>query len=240
MADVQGNAVRPKRYWLGRIVVAWLRCMARVLLKLRVEGVERVPATGPVLLIANHVNFMDPVLAYTAHRRYIRGMTKDGTFRQFFFGFLAWSVDAIPVARGTPDLKAIRACVKTLEAGWALYIAPEGTRSGDGRLQQAHAGVVVVLSRAGRQIPVFPVAYIGLEHFWPTFRKLRRTPVRIVVGEPFYVSWPEGDVHQAEREQILSEMMGAIAVLLPPENRGWYADQVGRPLRYLVRAPASG
>jgi 1-acyl-sn-glycerol-3-phosphate acyltransferase len=240
VANIRGNAMKPRRYWLGRIVVAGLRSLTHVLLKLRVEGIEQVPATGPVVLIANHVNFLDPVLTYTIHRRYVKGLTADKTFRQAFFRFLAWSVDAIPVARGTPDLSAIRACVETLEAGWALYIAPEGTRSGHGRLQEAHAGVVVVLSRADQQIPVFPIAYIGLEHFWPTFRKLRRTPVRIVVGEPFYVSWPEGRVHQAEREQILSEMMGAIAVLLPPENRGRYADQVGRASRYLVRAPATG
>jgi len=232
--------VKPKRYWLGRLVVGFLRILTRILLKLQVEGIERVPLAGPVVLIANHVNFLDPVLAYTIHRRYVKGLTADKTFRQAFFNFLAWSVDAIPVARGTPDLRAIRGCVEALEAGWALYVAPEGTRSGHGCLQEAHAGVVVVLSRTDQQIPVYPVAYIGLERFWPTFRKLRRTPVRIVVGEPFYVSWPAGRVHQAEREQILAEMMGAIASLLPPDSRGRYADQVGRAPRYLVRARATG
>ena len=135
---------------------------------------------------------------------------------------------------------AIRACIDALKAGWPLYIAPEGTRSHHGRLQEAHAGVVLVLLRAGAHIPVYPIVYIGLEHFWPTFKRLRRTPVRVVVGQPFYLSLPQKRVRQAEREQIVTEMMGQIAALLPPESRGVYRSEVGKPPQYLSFVPPDG
>ena len=225
--------MKPKRYLIGRITVGVLRQVARVLLKLEVHGAERLPRSGPVLLIGNHINFADPVLGYTINRRYVKGLTAVETYRRFFFNFLAWSVDAIPVERGAPDHHAVRACVDALNAGWALYIAPEGTRSGHGRLQEGHSGVTLILLLAGTHIPVYPIAYIGLEHFWPNAKRLRRTHTRVVVGEPFHVSVPEGRVHRPVREQITAEMMGQIAALLPPANRGVYADQVTVTPQYL-------
>jgi 1-acyl-sn-glycerol-3-phosphate acyltransferase len=192
-----------------------------------------------VLLIGNHVNFADPVLGYTINHRYVKGLTAVETYQRFFFNFLAWSVDAIPVERGTPDHGAIRACVDALNAGWALYVAPEGTRSGDGQLQKGHSGVVLILLHAGTHIPVYPIAYIGVEHFWPNAKRLRRTHTRVVVGEPFHVSVPEGRVRRPVREQITAEMMGQIAALLPPENRGMYAGQATKTPQYLRFAPES-
>lgn len=225
--------MKPKRYLLGRVVVFFIRLLAHVLLKIEVEGAERIPRQGPVVMLGNHINFLDPVLPYMIARRYVKGMTAVETYSRFFFNFLAWSVDAIPVERGTPDLGAIRACVKALEAGWALYIAPEGTRSGHGRLQRGYAGVALILLRAGEGVPIYPMGFAGPEHFWPNIKRLRRTPVRVRIGEPFYLVPPDGRIRQPEREQIMAEIMGQIAALLPPENRGLYADQVGQKPQYL-------
>lgn len=229
--------MRPKRYWLGRIVTRVVQGVAFILLKLEVTGAERVPLAGPVALIGNHVNFIDPALPFIIHRRYVKGMTAIETYHRFLFNFLAWSVDAIPVERGTPDRSAIRACVRALEAGHALYISPEGTRSGHGRMQKGHAGIALILLRAGTHIPIYPIGFVGLERFWPSIKRLRRTPVKVVVGEPFYLSPPEGPVRRAVREQIAAEMMGQIAALLPPEYRGLYAEQATKPPQYLRFSP---
>ena len=228
---------RPKRYWLVRFLSMLLRGIASILLRIETEGFERVPLTGPVLLIGNHVNFIDPALAYIYHRRYVKGMTAVETRGRFLFNFFAWAVDAIYVERGTPDRRALQACIEALNAGWALYLAPEGTRSGDGQMQRGLSGMTLVLLRAGTHIPVYPVAYIGLEHFWPSIKRLRRAPVRIVVGQPFYVCPPEARASREVREQITTEMMGQIAALLPPENRGVYAEQVIKSPQYLSTAP---
>jgi 1-acyl-sn-glycerol-3-phosphate acyltransferase len=209
-----------------------------LLVRLEISGAERIPRTGPVVLIGNHVNVIDPVLGYIIPRRYVKGMTAVETFSRFFYSFLAWSVDAIYVERGTPDRAAIRAAVQALREGHAFYISPEGTRSHHGRLQRGYGGVAVILLRAGAHIPIYPIVYTGLEHVWTSVKRLHRTRVRAVVGEPFYVSVPEGRVGHQAREQITAEIMGQLASMLPPENRGVYADQVGKAPRYLRLAPA--
>ena len=229
--------MRPNRYLLGRLMVRVFAFILSLLVKLQVSGAERIPRTGPAVLIGNHVNLIDPVLAYIIPGRYIKGITAQETFGRFFFNFLAWSVDAIAVERGTPDRSAIRAAEEALKAGQAFYIAPEGTRSHDGRLQRGYAGVTLILLRAGTHIPICPMAFIGLEHVWPSLKRLRRTRVRVVVGEPFYISPPKGRAGHAAREQMTAEIMGQLAALLPAEKRGVYADQVGREPQYLRMAP---
>lgn len=230
---------KPKRYWLYPLLVDLVRGIVKLILKLDVQGAERIPLNGPILIIGNHVNFIDPPLGFIITQRYVKGMTAIETRGRFPFNFFAWGVDVIYVKRGTPDRRALRACVDALKAGWALYLAPEGTRSGDGRMQKGLAGMTLVLLRAGTHIPVYPIAYVGLEHFWPNIKRLRRTPVQILVGEPFYISPPPGRTSREVRDQITAEMMGQIAAILPPENRGVYAEQVDKPPQYLRFAPPS-
>ncbi|MBN1643026.1 MAG: 1-acyl-sn-glycerol-3-phosphate acyltransferase [Anaerolineae bacterium] len=229
--------MKPRRYWAWRIAHWLMRIITNLILKLDTSGVGRIPPTGPVALIGNHTNFIDPVLAYTVHDRYVKGMTASETYHRFLFNILAWAVDAIPVDRGTPDREAIRACIEALHNGWALYIAPEGTRSGHGRLQEGKAGVTFILLQAGTQIPIYPIAFIGLWDFWPNIKRLRRTPTRVVMGKPFYLAPPPGRVRAQVRDQITTEMMGQIAALMPPDHRGLYADQVGVAPQYLRFAP---
>ncbi|MBN1937876.1 MAG: 1-acyl-sn-glycerol-3-phosphate acyltransferase [Anaerolineae bacterium] len=235
--------IRPKRYWLYPIMVTLVRFIASFLVRLEVRGLERIPASGPIAMIGNHVNFLDPVLAYIIHRRYVRGMTASENFRRFLFNFFAWAVDAIPVDRGTPDLSAIHACLDVLENGWALYIAPEGTRNNSGKTQRGLAGVTLILLRAGVHIPIYPVAFEGVEDFWPHLKRLRRAPIHITIGEPFYIASPAGETppgghaRQTLRQAITDEMMVQIVKLLPPKNRGVYADQVDQTPRYLRFEP---
>ena len=225
--------MRPKRYLWGRVMVRVFTFILSLLVKLQIVGAERIPRTGPAVLIGNHVNLIDPVLAYIIPGRYVKGITAKETFGRFFFNFLAWSVDAISVDRGTPDRAAIRAAEAALKAGHAFYIAPEGTRSRHGRLQRGYAGVTLIVLRAGTHIPICPMAFIGLERVWPSLKRLRRTRVRVVVGEPFFLSPPEGRVGHTVREQMTAELMRQLAALLPVENRGLYADQVDREPQYL-------
>jgi 1-acyl-sn-glycerol-3-phosphate acyltransferase len=231
--------MKPKRYWSWRVACWLMRQVMPLILKLDTSGVEPVPPTGPVVMVGNHTNFVDPVLAYIVQSRYIKGMTASETYRRPVYNLFAWAVEAIPVERGTADREAIRASIQALENGWVLYVAPEGTRNHDGALQRGKAGITVILLHAGTHIPIYPIGFIGLERFWPNLRRLRRTPVRVVTGAPFYLDPPPGRVHRQVREQMTSEMMTQIAALLPPENWGVYADEVGKPPQYLRFDPPS-
>ncbi len=229
--------MRPRRYWAWRIAHGLMRVVMRLLLRLDLSGVTRIPDEGPVALVGNHTNFVDPVLAYTIHDRYVKGMTASETYHRPVFNLFAWAVEAIPVERGTPDREAIRACVEALEHGQALYIAPEGTRSHDGRLQQGKAGVTVILLRAGVRIPIYPVGFVGLEDFWPNLKRLHRTPTRVVMGDPFWLDPPQGRVRREVRDQMIDEIMIQVARLLPPENHGVYAGRLDEAPQYLRFTP---
>jgi 1-acyl-sn-glycerol-3-phosphate acyltransferase len=229
--------MRPKRYWAWRIAHTSMRVILRLLLKLDLSAVRRIPDQGAVALVGNHTNFIDPVLAYTIHDRYVKGMTATETYRRPIFNLFAWAAEAIPVERGTPDRQAIRACVQALEHGQALYVAPEGTRSHDGRLQEGKAGVTLILLHAGVHIPIYPVGFIGLEDFWPNLKRLRRTPTRVVMGDPFWLDPPDGRVRREVRDQMIDEIMIQIARLLPPENHGIYAGRVDEEPQYLRFTP---
>ncbi len=229
--------MRPKRYWAWRIARALMSVVLRIVLKLDLSGVSRIPDEGAVALVGNHTNSIDPVLAYTIQDRYVKGMTAKETYRRPGFNIFAWAVEAIPVERGAPDRPAIRACVQALQHGQALYIAPEGTRSHDGRLQSGKAGITLILLRAGTQIPIFPLGFVGLEDFWPNLRHLRRTPARVVVGEPFWLDPPEGRVRREVRDEMIDEIMIQIARLLPPKNHGVYAGRLDETPQYLRFTP---
>jgi 1-acyl-sn-glycerol-3-phosphate acyltransferase len=232
--------MRPKRYWAWRIAHAVMRVAMRLVLKLDLSGVMRIPDKGPVTLVGNHTNFIDPVLAYTIHDRYVKGMTAMETYRRPVFNLFAWAVEAIPVERGTPDRQAIRACVQALERNQALYVAPEGTRSHDGRLQQGKAGVTLILLRAGTHIPIYPVAFVGLEDLWPNLKRLHRTPTRVSMGDRFWLDPPEGRVQRNVRDQMIDEIMIQIARLLPAENHGVYAGRTDEEPQYLRFTPPPG
>jgi 1-acyl-sn-glycerol-3-phosphate acyltransferase len=119
-----------------------------------------------------------------------------------------------------------------LRAGRILAIAPEGTRSGDGRLQKGRTGVAMLALASGA--PVLPVAYHGGERFQHNILRLKRTDFHIVVGEPFHIQRPEGGISRLVREQITSEIMYRLAALLPVQYRGYYADRGPSPEQYIL------
>ena len=173
-------------------------------------------------------------------RRYVKGMTAVETRRRFLFNFFAWAVDAIYVERGTPDRRALRACIEALDAGWALYIAPEGTRSGDGRLQRGSLwnDVGAASSRhAHPRLSHRPTS--AWNTFGPASSGCAARPFGSWSASPFTVALPDGHANREVREQITAEMMGQIAALLPPENRGVYAEQATQTPQYLRLAPGS-
>jgi 1-acyl-sn-glycerol-3-phosphate acyltransferase len=130
--------------------------------------------------------------------------------------------EAIPLRRGEADHAAIRRALHALREGGILALAPEGTRSGDGRLQRGHPGVVMLALLSGA--PLLPVVYYGGEHFRGNLSRLRRTDFHIVVGRPFHLEAGGARVTRDLRQRMVDEVMYQLAALLPPGYRGTYAD----------------
>lgn len=213
------------------------RCLIRALVRVEAVGLERIPPSGPLLLINNHINFLDPVLSYLFAPRHLVGFSKFENFTHPLLGPLVRFGDAIPVRRGTADVAAIRAALDALARGEALLIDPEGTRSHHGRLQPARTGVVMLALRTGA--PILPVAIWGQEQFWANLPRLRRTAVWMRVGYLFYLQADGDRVSREEREAMTREVMWQLAALLPAPYRGAYADLDRATERYLRFPPGA-
>lgn len=204
-----------------RIINAILWPLVRLLLPWDVQGVENLPSTGPVLVLMNHINFLDVIVPAFFLRRDVVMLSKIENFRLPVLGFFIWAHGALSVRRGEPDLQALRRSLAVLKRGRVLCIAPEGTRSGHGRLQRGFDGAAYVGVQAGA--PVVPMVSYGHEHFVRNLLRLRRTRWHIRVGEPFRFVSRDRRLRDDLRP-MTDEAMYRMAALLPPEYRGVYAD----------------
>jgi len=153
--------------------------------RLKVQGREHVPVEGPVMIVSNHQSFFDPViLGVGAHVRPYWSMARESLFEHRFMGRLIAGLNAIPVARGAGDRQAVRRCTEVLEAGHALVVYPEGTRTADGHVGPLMRGFTLMLRKV--KPPVVPAAIAGAHDVWPRSRKKPRWTGRIGVrfGEP--------------------------------------------------------
>ncbi len=208
---------------MASVVTKSVKGLARILCRVDDAALAKVPDHGPLILVVNHVNFLDaPVIYSHLFPRPLTGFTKVETWDNPFLGFLFSTWGAIPIKRGTIDREAFRAGFKALEQGKILAIAPEGTRSGTGQLQEGRAGIIHIAQRSSALL--MPMVYYGGENFWANIKRLRRTDFHIIVGEPFHLVNTEKLVSKEERQQIMNEIMYQLAVLLPPQYRGIYSD----------------
>jgi cytidylate kinase len=220
---------------LVRMVALVMRILARLAAGVRIEGLERIPRTGAVILAANHISNLDPIVVGSwitpgLRRRRIHWLGKRELFEWPVFGWIAAHGGVHPVDRGTADVDAYRLATRILEAGNVLFIFPEGTRSPTGELQEAKDGLAALALRTGAAI--VPIGINGSDAVWPKGRKLprpfpRRT-ITVRIGDPFGVQAlvPPGTDRRAAKPVATRAIMGRIAELLEPRHRGAYADAI--------------
>ncbi len=207
---------------MRRLLNAIVRLLARILLHVQVTGLEHVPKDGALMIMINHINFIDGPLVLGLIPRDSIAMTKAETFRMPLLAPLAWLYGVFPVRRGEVDREALRRAEETLAAGKGLLFAPEGHRSGSGALQAAKDGLVYLASRTGT--PILPVAVTGVEDFRRNIVRLRRTDVQVTIGAPFRLpQMPDGMPRQV-RKEMTAQAMYQLARLMPERYRGAYRD----------------
>ena len=196
------------------------------------EQINRIPKEGPLIIVTNHVNFIEGPIVYThLQPRPLTGFAKIETWDNRFTGWLFDVWQAIPVRRGEADLSAIKRGVAALNDGQFLAIAPEGTRSKHGRLQRGYPGAVILALRS--RAPVMPLVCYGHESYRQDWKSFRRPQFKSVVGRPFLLDTRGERVTSAIRLQMTEEIMYQMAALLPPEYRGEYADLSKATTKYL-------
>jgi 1-acyl-sn-glycerol-3-phosphate acyltransferase len=149
---------------LYAVVRALLAVPMRVWFRLRVAGVEHVPARGAAILAPNHKSFFDAFFVGLSTRRHVRFMAKTELMKGPL-GWLFMRLGAFPVHRGAADAEAIQTARSILEQGGLVVMFPEGTRVEDPHaLGAPHHGAGRLALETGA--PIVPTAIAGTHKLW--------------------------------------------------------------------------
>ena len=155
----------------------------RLLFRGRTASNGQVPMEGALVVVANHGSHLDPPLVGHALGRPVAFMAKAELFRVPLLGPIIRACGAYPVSRGASDREAIRVAMARLAEGWATGVFLDGTRQGNGRVNDPQHGAAFLAAKAG--IPLLPVAIVnshralGTGRLWP-----RLVPIHIRIGQP--------------------------------------------------------
>ena len=202
-----GRSVGTAEAIAGPVIRWWYR--------MHIEGHERVPRDGPVIVAPNHTSMWDiPMLVVATPRRLVF-MAKIELYRNVLLRRLWFELGGFPVRREIADLRAIDTSLAVLGQGLALGIYPEGTRSFTGEMLPFLNGAAWLALKTGA--PIVPVGIIGTggrTRGDEPRSKLRR-PVTVRFGQPILVP-PEPDpmARRRKMEAVTAQLREAIASLI--------------------------
>jgi len=201
-----------------------LTTYVRLICRVNVLGREHIPGQGPYLVVSNHLGSVDPALVFgiVPVRQGMVGMAAMAHRNDFIIGWFLDRGGAIWVRRGEADRGALRRSLEALDSGCPLGVAPEGTRSETGALNEGKSGATFLALKAG--VPILPVALVGTEKVFPSLRRLRRATVHAKVSPAFFLP-VRGNSPRREHTQYCTDLiMTRIASMLPESYRGVYVD----------------
>jgi 1-acyl-sn-glycerol-3-phosphate acyltransferase len=183
---------------------------------------ENIPAEGPVILAINHLSQMDtPVLFVNPRRQDVTAFVTTKYKNNILVKWFTNEAGGIWIDRDIADFSAIHKASEELAKGKLLGIAPEGTRSKTGKLQEGKPGTVMLALKT--HTPIVPVAITGTQDALKQLMHLRRPHITATFGEAFTL--PEFEPrHRSEELKSWTEiLMRKIAAMLPEEYRGFYS-----------------
>jgi 1-acyl-sn-glycerol-3-phosphate acyltransferase len=190
--------------------------------RLRVEGVESVPESGPLLILGNHDSHWDPLMIGIAalRRRQIRALAKSDLWKVRGLGPVLNGMGQIPIERGKGDKQALARAIETLQAGACIGVFPEGTRS-RGKVLRARSGV----GRLALEVPEAHITLVSVEGTADLTGFPRRPRIRLRFFDPAG-GQPRPDEDPGE---LSARLLAEIRELVPPvisyRKRGALSDQ---------------
>lgn len=186
--------------------------LSKIFFRFEVFGRYRVPRRGAVILASNHTSFLDPVIIGAAVPRPLNFMARDDLFSNRSFGAFISALGAFPVKRDRSSPEAFREAFKRLRENKALVIFPEGTRTEDGSLRKAHAGVGFLAARS--ESTVVPVYIEGSKEALPRDAYfIRMKLVKIYFGKPLRYRNISRVENREEYQRFADLVMDSIANL---------------------------
>jgi len=210
--------------WSYRLGWIFFRSFFAVYSRAQFHHPERVPREGPVILASNHASFLDPPLVGSGLRRMVNYLARETLFDAPLVGAVLRSWKVVPVDRDGGGGAGLKAILDRLLGGGAILLFPEGTRSHDGKLRPARAGIGLTVIKSAA--PVVPVRVFGTfeaygRHLkWPRPRRLA-----VTYGQPmdFKALREEAKTCSKPRlkaiyQQVADEIMGEIGRLGPGDE----------------------
>jgi 1-acyl-sn-glycerol-3-phosphate acyltransferase len=191
------------------------KVVAKLGFRLRIYGRENLIEDGPAILASNHASYLDPPLVGVSCRKDVYFLARKSLFERPVIGPLIAQLNTVPVDRDRGDVGAVRAMIKLLKSGNRVLVFPEGTRSKDGNLQPARAGVGLLIAKS--LAPVVPVRVFGSYAALPRSGGIRFVPITVVIGKPLFFTKQDLGTDERAAYQVLSDrVMAAIAALQMP------------------------
>ena len=184
-----------------------------------------MPLNGPLVIGANHVHLVDPILLQLSFPRWINFMAKQELFHYPFLRIIIRWSQAFSIHRqGTIKDKreTVKQAKNILSQGLVLGMFPEGKRNRNGKLLPGKPGSAVIALQMG--VPLLPVGIAGTEKLRGISWLWKRPSIIINIGQPFKLPSVEGRLSRTQTKLLTGLIMSKIAALLPQENRGVYGD----------------
>jgi long-chain acyl-CoA synthetase len=199
-----------ERFWFLASRVA--KIISRTGFRLRVTGLEKLPANGPFIISSNHQSYLDPVvLASVLPWRILRNSFAVGTSEIFGSGSMRKLAAWVRVVVVDPDanlVPAMRAGAYGLRHGRVLLLYPEGERSIDGTPKIFKKGAAILSIHT--QAPIVPVAIDGFHEAWPRGKSFQRfSRLKIAFGEPIQPP-PISQASEEAYEKLTAELKARI------------------------------
>jgi 1-acyl-sn-glycerol-3-phosphate acyltransferase len=188
----------------------------------RLEGLDRIPPEGPVIVAGNHLSYLDPLAhGYFVDKaaRHPRFLAKQELFDKPVIGTVLRGAGQIPVRRGAGDGSSLEEAKRALQAGEVVVIYPEGTSTTtdpDFSPGRGKTGAVRLSLATG--VPILPVATWGGQFVW---RKDGRQslafgrPIWVRAGEPLDLRSRVGaDADPAAVRALTDEVMDELSALV--------------------------
>lgn len=200
-ASVTPNRTTPfYKFWKN-----FCAAILRIVFDQKSYGLHNIPTEGGVLVVSNHVSYLDPAIIAAISPRQFAFLADSGLWTFKPFGWSISRLNAFPVTQGKGDVGAMKKTIALLNDGWALTVFPEGMRTLTGKLMPVQAGAALIIRRTN--VPVVPAYIWGGYHVWPKHNLLpRRGPVKVIFRPAMDMSKLGAKEITAELTRVFAEM----------------------------------
>jgi 1-acyl-sn-glycerol-3-phosphate acyltransferase len=207
----------PRRVIIRKILLFFAKFLLSLLFRLKIEGLEKIPREGPLILAGNHVSALEAMILAAYSPRLVEFLGSGDIPFDPNYAWIAEAYGLIPVNRGNLDRAALRKSIDVLLQKGFLGIFPEGGIWSPAKME-AQTGVALISYKA--KAPIIPIGFGGMQGAIASALKLHRPILTMRVGDiiqPLTIN--KGDDHKKRLQALANEILNAIDLLLPEDER---------------------